>query len=70
MYYTRLWVRKSLAKYVDSEENTTPEGRDCRITKLQEELFGNETETGDALRYKEGIVVPTNYERGVINASW
>jgi hypothetical protein len=52
---------KSLAHYVDSEENTTPEGREQRIGKLQEELFGDETETGDALRYKEGVVVPNSY---------
>jgi len=55
--------KKSMAKYVDSEENTTPEGLDHKITKLAEELFGNETETGDALAYKEGIVVPRNYEK-------
>jgi hypothetical protein len=52
-----------LAKYTDTEENTTPEGRDQRISKLQMELFGDETETGDALRYKEGIVVPSTYEK-------
>lgn len=55
--------RGSLRKYVDAEENTTKEGREQRITKLHEELFGNETEAGDALRYKEGIVVPPNYEK-------
>jgi hypothetical protein len=55
--------KKSMAKYVDSEENTTPEGMDLRITKLAEELFGNETDTCDALRYKEGIVVPPNYKK-------
>lgn len=55
--------KKSLAKYVDSEKNTTPEGLDQRIVELQEELFGNETEVGDALAYKEGIVVPRNYEK-------
>jgi len=27
-------------------------------------LFGNETVTGDALAYKEGIVVPANYNSG------
>lgn len=32
-----------------------------RITKLQEELFGNETEVGDALKFKEGVSVPSNY---------
>jgi hypothetical protein len=55
--------KKSLAKYIDTEENTTPEGMDARIVKLQEELFGNETDTGDALAYNEGIVVPSNYKK-------
>jgi hypothetical protein len=55
--------KKSMRKYVDSEENTTPEGREQKIAKLHEELFGNETEVGDALRYKEGVVVPPNYDK-------
>jgi len=55
--------KKSLVKYVDSEMNTTPEGRDQRITNLQNELFGNETDTGDALRYHEGVTVPSNYTK-------
>lgn len=55
--------KKSLAKYVDTEENTTPEGLDARVVKLHEELFGNETETTDALAYHEGIVVPSNYKK-------
>lgn len=59
--------KKSLAKYVDSEENTTPEGREQRIKKLQGELFGNETETMDAVAYKEGVVVPTNYKKEEVN---
>jgi hypothetical protein len=50
--------KKSLRKYVDTEKNTTPEGREERISELQSELFGNETDVCDALRYKEGIVVP------------
>jgi len=54
--------RSSLRKYVDLEENTTPEGREQHITKLHEELFGNETDTGDALRYKEGVTVPNSYK--------
>ena len=53
--------KKSLRKYIESEKNTTEEGRIERVKKIQEELFGNETETGDALRYKEGIVVPSSY---------
>jgi hypothetical protein len=55
--------KKSMAKYVDSEKNTTPEGREQRISELQEELFGDETETGDAMRYGEAIVVPNNYKK-------
>lgn len=50
--------KKSLAKYVEDEKHTSKEGREARIANLQQELFGNETEVGDALRYKEGIVVP------------
>jgi hypothetical protein len=55
--------KKSMRKYIDDEQNTTPEGREQRITKLHEELFGNETEVGDALRYKEGVTVPPNYDK-------
>jgi hypothetical protein len=55
--------KKSLRQYTDSEMNTTPEGKDQRIKELQAELFGDETEVGDALRYKEGIVVPHNYTK-------
>lgn len=55
--------KKSLRKYIDSEKNTTPEGRDQRISELQEELFGDETETGDAMRYGEAIVVPQSYKK-------
>lgn len=55
--------KKSLRKYVESEKETTKEGREERITELQSELFGNETDVGDALRYKEGIVVPNSYEK-------
>ena len=52
--------KKSMAKYVDDEKNTTPEGREQRVDELQGELFGNETNVGDALAYKTGIVVPGN----------
>lgn len=56
--------KKSMAKYVDDEKNTTAEGREQRISELAAELFGNETETGDAMSYGEAIVVPRNYEKG------
>lgn len=51
--------KKSLRKYVDPD--ATEGAKEERVTKLHQELFGNETEECDALRYKEGIVVPRNY---------
>lgn len=53
----------SMRKYVDDEAKNPIESRENRINKLQEELFGNETDTGDALAYKEGVVVPNNYTK-------
>lgn len=47
--------RTSLRKYVDSEANTTQEGRNLQIKKLQEELFGNETPATDALAHHTGV---------------
>lgn len=34
-----------------------------RVGNIQMDLFGNETDTGDALAYREGIVVPSNYKK-------
>jgi len=51
---------KDLVKY---KEVNDPEAEKARIGALQQELFGNETEVGDALAYKEGVVVPHNYEK-------
>ena len=51
--------KTSLRKYTDPE--LSEGANEERITKLHEELFGNETDTGDALRYKEGVVVPPTY---------
>lgn len=45
----------SLAKYKDELVNEDPEARNIRLNKLQEELFGNETDCGDALAYGEGV---------------
>jgi len=57
--------KRGLRKYVDSEENTTPEGRTQRVDKIQEELFGDESglmgKTFPSVG--EGIVVPQNYAR-------
>lgn len=57
--------KQTYARYKDPESGLTPsdqiEMRRQRIDALQMELFGNETEVGDALTHKEGIVVPHNY---------
>lgn len=51
--------RKDLARYVEPENSRdTLEAREARISELQNELFGNETRTGDSLAHKEAIVVP------------
>lgn len=55
--------KKSLVKYVDREKENPIEARHERIKKLKEDLFGNETEIGDALANKDGITVPSRYER-------
>jgi hypothetical protein len=57
--------KSSLAKYVDSEKNTTEEGRQQRIGELQNELFGDESGLYGKLHPNvgEGITVPSNYEK-------
>ncbi len=55
---------KNMAKYVEDEKNTTREGQEQRIKELAADLFGNETTTTDALAYKEGVVVPSSFEKG------
>jgi len=50
-------------KYKDPEINEPIHERDKRIKRLESELFGNESEITDALHYKEGISVPSNFER-------
>jgi hypothetical protein len=52
--------KKSLVKYVEGDEL---EEKAKRVDKIQEELFGDENDTTDALAYKEGVVVPRNYEK-------
>jgi hypothetical protein len=56
------------ARYKNPEDDQDPiEVRKMRIDKLQEELFGNETDAGDALAHGSGIVVPHNFEKGKIH---
>lgn len=59
--------KSSLSKYKDPLAGLSQaeflEMKSKEIDKLQEELFGNETETGDALAHHEAITVPRNYKR-------
>lgn len=47
--------KKSLRNYVDEQDGNSPEIKEARVQKLQEELFGNETEVGDALAHHSGV---------------
>ncbi len=54
------------AKYKDPEvfdKKDAPEAKRAKVEQLVEELFGNETDTGDALAHGDGVIVPRNYER-------
>ncbi len=53
--------KSSFAKYKDDE--SSPEEKAKRILKLEEELFGNESNVGDALAHNQAVVVPTNYDK-------
>lgn len=43
----------SLAKYIDPGDDM--ETKQARIAKIEEEMFGNETDAGDALAYGSGV---------------
>lgn len=53
--------KSSLAKYKDEE--ATLEGKAKRILKYEEELFGNESNVGDALAHNQAVIVPRNFEK-------
>jgi hypothetical protein len=59
--------KSSLAKYKDPVSGLSTEDylemKGKEIDTLQEELFGNETNTGDALAHGEAIIVPRNYTK-------
>ncbi len=55
--------KSGLKKYVDPKEGQTLDERKEEVEVIVKELFGNETETGDALAYGEGVSVPSNYEK-------
>jgi hypothetical protein len=54
--------RQSLAKYVDEEAKHPIEAREARITKLQEELFGDESGLSGKTMTGEAVAVPQSYE--------
>ena len=50
--------KHSMAKYKDNGE--TPDKREVRLQRIERELFGNETDTGDALAHGEGVGFTTS----------
>ena len=55
MNFAQYGNKSGLAKYKDD-----PDGDKLKsIERISQELFGNETVVTDALRYKEGVVVPS-----------
>jgi hypothetical protein len=55
--------RKSDPREILRDPETYKESYREQVNSLVFELFGNETDTTDALAYKEGIVVPANYTK-------
>jgi len=57
----------TLAKYKDKESGMSKEDyyemKNKEIDAIVEDLFGNETDTGDAIAHGEAIIVPRNYEK-------
>lgn len=53
--HTAMGQPKGFKKYSNPDDQ---EAEEKRIQKIKDELFGNETDITDALRMKEGIVVP------------
>jgi hypothetical protein len=47
----------------DSDPEVAKVNAELRVKELQESLFGDETEVGDALKYKQAIVVPKEFSR-------
>lgn len=59
--------KTSLAKYKDPMAGLNTEDylemKNQEINQLQADLFGNETDTGDAMAHGEAIIVPGNYNK-------
>lgn len=54
--------KSSLAKYKDPDKDSPEDRRMERVQKIEEELFGNETNTTDALAHKQAVIVPRNFK--------
>jgi hypothetical protein len=63
--------KDTFAKYLDKEAGMSKEEwyemKNKELQALQDELFGNETETGDAIAHGEAVIVPRNYEKNTSN---
>jgi hypothetical protein len=59
--------KSSLAKYKDPVNGLSGEDymemKNKELDILQEELFGNESDVGDAMAHGEAIIVPRNYKK-------
>lgn len=65
-------AEKVRVKYKDplidqSDPKIAKEVKEARISAMERDLFGNETDTGDALSYKEGVTVPNNFQSSTVN---
>lgn len=56
--YSAIDKARTFTKYKD--KNVSPEEKLTEIKKIENELFGNETDVTDALHYGSGVVVPGN----------
>lgn len=56
--YNSIGRKDTFVKYKD--KNISPEERALELKKVEDDLFGNETEVGDHLHYGTGVVVPEN----------
>lgn len=52
-------------KYIDPEKDQPEEHKLKRIKELETSLFGNETNTTDALAHNQAVVVPHNYNKTI-----
>jgi hypothetical protein len=50
--------KDTFTRYKD--KNISPEEREAKLKKVEDQLFGNETEIGDHLAYGTGVTVPGN----------